>query len=480
MEITLIFPSCKSTGMSEDEVKIAEYKNQAFSLWKEYVHGTSKYFPNFEEILPSNCSPISLGQLCLATYLSKRGVKVNYIHCDYYLSHKDFSSNDLKRYIVQVSKTAQVVGIYSMTPMISDAMDIIEYVKSSLPNSTTVLGGPHGTYTDIECLNRYPYLDVVSRGEGEEVLFRILQHLEGKCSLDNIPGITYRSAGGIKRNNDQELLCACDIPAPNYNLLPKNYNCLLTVMYSRGCPYSCKFCAEGGFWRHVVRFRDPKDIVAEIRYISTEWKQRIIHIADSEIDASPQKLTELVDCIERSNIECKYTVNLRCDAYKRLTPNLIERMKRIGVVGYLIGVESASDSMLAIMGRRSCFTDFIKTIDFLNLHQAGFILPGVMLGFPGETQETLSYTKRIFLELLKEKRVDYFFPKVFIPYPGSEPFSNPTKYGIEISHKWEDFARYSARQPFKSNLISADLLEKEMFGFYEDIINIYKHFLGVN
>jgi len=65
--------------------------------------------------------------------------------------------------------------------------------------------------------------------------------------------------------------------------------------------------------------------------------------------------------------------------------------------------------------------------------------------------------------------VDYFFPRVFIPYPGSDPFENPSKYGIDLEHGWEAYARYSLTQPFDSKELPKQELEKQMLGFYKEL-----------
>lgn len=473
-EITLVFTPFSLQDYSDDEVEINQYKNRAFSMWQNYVLHKKGDISYINEILPSNTNPISLGQLCLVSYLNDNGVKVNYVHGDYFIKKKNYTVQMFKDYLVELSHNSCMIGFYSMTPTINVTLDLMEYVKLRLPGLTTVLGGPHGTYTDVVTIEKYPFIDIVSRGEGEKTTLQIINAItEGNSNFCDISGITFRKDGVAVRNEDRDLICSKEIPSPDYSILPKDFNCLLTVMYARGCPYSCKFCAEGNIWRHKLRFRDPRIVAKEIQYVNNEWGQRVIHICDSEIDAAPKKLIELLDSIIELDLECKLTVNLRCDAYKRLTPELLKKMKKAGIVAYLIGVESASDYMLDVMGRRSNFLDFLKTIDLLNKYDAGFIFPGIMVGFPGETIDSIEKTKREFLKLLDEDRVDYFFPKVFIPYPGTDPFENNEEYKINLSNNWAEYARFGVKQPFTSNILSRENLEYHMYDFYKKIIEHY-------
>lgn len=473
-EITLVFTPFFLKNNSFEENYIDSYKNKSFSLWLDYASSADNE-SFIHEILPSNTNPISLGQLCLVTYLSKHNIKVNYVHGDYYIRKKGFDEDTFVKYLVDVSKNSVAIGFYSMTPTINVALDLMKSVKQLNPAIYTILGGPHGTYVDVETLENNPFVDVISRGEGEETLLELVLALSKDLSeLDNIKGITYNLNGVIKRNLDRELLCQTDIPSPDYSVLPPDFNCLLTVMYARGCPYSCKFCAEGAIWRHKLRFRKPYMVAQEIKYIYDNWKQRVIHICDSEIDAVPQKLNELLDCILKLKLNCHFTVNLRCDAYKRLDTDMVYKMKKAGVVAYLIGVESASDDMLSRMGRNSTFSDFLKTIDLLNQCDAGMIFPGLMLGFPGETVSTIEETKEKFLALLEDDKVDYFFPKVFVPYPGTEPYEKQSQYNISFENKWDQFARFVLHQPFVSPVLSREQLEFHMIDFYKKIVEVYE------
>jgi radical SAM superfamily enzyme YgiQ (UPF0313 family) len=133
-------------------------------------------------------------------------------------------------------------------------------------------------------------------------------------------------------------------------------------------------------------------------------------------------------------------------------------MIKLGFIGFFIGVESGSDFMLSQMGRNSVFSDFLKTIDFLNENNAKIIIPYLMLGFPGETEETLKETQDKFIKLLEQGRISHLFPKIFIPYPGTEPYEKPEEYSIKISKKWEDYSRFGFPPPFSSSCLSNENL----------------------
>lgn len=96
-----------------------------------------------------------------------------------------------------------------------------------------------------------------------------------------------------------------------------------------------------------------------------------------------------------------------------------------------------------------------------------------MLGFPGETEDTLKETQDKFISLLDKERISFLFPKIFIPYPGTEPYKKPENYSIKISKKWEAYARFDFPPPF-SSLLSNEILKASITRFYKRIYAIMK------
>lgn len=472
--VVLIFPPMIQSGETKKEALVSDLKTKAHSLWTDYIQGKYGSKQELEKVLPQKANAIPLGLLSLSGYLRKNGIRVKYVHCDYYLKAKGFTHSELLDYIVSQTLDADVCGIYSTTPMISQALQIAKAVKIGNQSTVVAIGGPHVTFVDIETINKYSFIDIVVRGEGEETLLEVVKNSKQVLSSQvEIPGTTYRLENRAKRAVDRPFIASTEIPAPDFSILPRDFNLLLINMYSRGCPYTCSFCAEGKIWKSRVRFRDPLVVARELAWINHEFGQKIIHIADSEIDVSSLRLNELLDAIELEQVNGLFTVNLRSDAYKRIDHATIKRMIALGFVGFFIGVESGSDRMLDRMCRKSTYLDFLKTLDLLNSHGAMIIIPYLMLGFPGETLETLKETQDKFIGLLNEERISFLFPKIFIPYPGTDPFEQPEAYDINISKNWEEYSRFGFPPPFASPDLSNEDLSDSIIEFYQRIYDTF-------
>jgi len=473
-KVTLIFPPIFQVDETEKEALVSDLKSKAYCLWLSFVEKKFGSSSLLDKTLPQKMNPIPLGLLSLSGYLKDRDIHVRYIHCDYLLKKMGVSWIDLLEYIAQEASTSNVCGIYSTTPIINQALQIAEVVKLKNREAVIVLGGPHVTFVDIETINQNSFIDFVVRGEGEETFYEIIKNsgLEMESRVE-ILGTTYRSDGVAKRAANRPFLPQAEIPSLDFTILPKDFNLLLINMYSRGCPYVCSFCAEGKIWKRQVRFRDPQKVADELMQINSEFGQDVIHIADSEIDASSKRLNELLDAIESRHINCLFTVNFRSDAYKRIDDVTMSRMINLGFVGFLVGAESGSDYILNQMNRKSTYSDFLKTIDLLNRNNAKIIIPYLMLGFPGETEDTLKETQDKFIELLEEDRISFLFPKIFIPYPGTDPYEKPEAYSIEISKNWNEYSRFGFPPPFSSSYLSNELLSASIIQFYERIYNSF-------
>lgn len=468
--VTLIFPPTSHVDKKEKKELVSNLKSKAYDLWLSCLEKRFGSSSDLYKVFPSNANPISLGLLSLSTYLKKQGIEVSYIHCDYWLDKKGMAWNDLLKFIVEETKAADICGLTSTTPAFNYTLQIAQAIKLKNPKVVVVIGGPHVMFTDVETIDQYPFIDFVVRGEGEETLYEIVKNLDQPAKLKRqILGTTYRDRGITKRAPDRPLLPAAEIPSPDFGILPKDYSLLLIDMYSRGCPFKCKFCVEHKIWEDKVRFRDPKIVAEELAQIRWKYHQNLIHLADSEIDASPNHLKELLDAIDHQKIECQFTVNFRPDAYKRISSAMLQRMSDLGFIGFFIGVESGSDYMLERMGRKSTFSDFVKTVDLLNQGSTKIIIPYLMMGFPGETKDTLKETEDKFIKLLEEDRISFLFPKIFIPYPGTDPYQQPKAYSIKISKDWKKYSRFGFPPPFSSSCLSNDDLSTAIIRFYERI-----------
>ena len=70
----------------------------------------------------------------------------------------------------------KIVGFHTMANSFNCIVEIAELVHKKDPDVKIFFGGPHATVTAKDCLQTFPWLSVVCRGESEKIL--ILQSVE--------------------------------------------------------------------------------------------------------------------------------------------------------------------------------------------------------------------------------------------------------------------------------------------------------------
>ena len=189
--------------------------------------------------------------------------------------------NDFSKYLDY--GLPQIAGFSAFSWNIRLAHEYAKRIKIASPTSITVFGGPNFPDTPEEqatFLKKYPYIDCFFEFEGElsfvefykslkDIGFNWNQFKSDGRLVQNIRYLhnnQFYSAPLAKKIEDPNIL-----PSPHLNgLSDKFYDGILIPMIqsTRGCPYQCTFCWEGGpYFQKVKRF-DQERVTKELRYIS--------------------------------------------------------------------------------------------------------------------------------------------------------------------------------------------------------------------
>jgi anaerobic magnesium-protoporphyrin IX monomethyl ester cyclase len=97
------------------------------------------------------------------------------------------------------SHAPDVVGLSVMTFQRMTALRVARLVRTIRPGARIVVGGYDPSLAP-EVYETSPDVDYVVRGEGERTMSELLRALEGRMSLRDVNGLTYRDAGVLIRN----------------------------------------------------------------------------------------------------------------------------------------------------------------------------------------------------------------------------------------------------------------------------------------
>lgn len=377
---------------------------------------------------------------------------------------ENLSFNELEKKIKEYDP--DVVGITSTTTSIPDAYKVAEISKRINPNVITVIGGPHVTFVPELTLKESPYIDIVVRGEGEEIFKQLLHNLDKGKKLSNIRGITYRENNRIRSNPPMPLIKDIDnIPIPAFDLLPmekyqfgkKRFGVIIT---SRGCPFQCIFCSSSLQFGKKWRAHSVERVIEELKILHDEFKIREIEFLDDTFTLSKKRAQEICKAIIQEGLDISWSASSRVDTFDLDTAVY---MKKAGAHTIYFGIESGSEKTLKFIKKGITLTQAIDAVKIAKKAKLR-TLGSFIIGFPYEKEEDMRKTIR-FAKFLD---VDFAQFTVATPYPGTELWNIAVTKNLLLTKNWRNYT--TTKVVMKNMYVPPNriqyLLEWAYFSFY--------------
>ncbi len=336
---------------------------------------------------------------------------------------------------------ADVVCLTAMTPTIGTALKIAHQVKQARPDLPVLLGGAHATLLPEETLAGTGDVDIVVRGEGENIIVNLLRHLGIKQTLDNLPGITYRRDGEIVSTPmTAENVDLDSLPFLAYHLLPwRKYKPhpphgralpFAAIITSRGCPYHCSYCSKPVFGTRF-RAQSPQRVAEEIAYYKERFHIGELAFYDDVFTLDGKRAHAIAENMLQRGFKIPWTCETRVNLVDK---ELLQHMKQAGCYAIAYGIESASPEILKTISKNITLEQVEAAVRLTR--EAGIQAIGYfMLGSPGETPETVRQT----IDFAKKLKLDFAQFAITTPFPGTELYDIYLKNGHkDIS--WEDLS----------------------------------------
>jgi radical SAM superfamily enzyme YgiQ (UPF0313 family) len=323
-----------------------------------------------------------------------------------------------------------LVGIQCYTFDLAFIRRSLERIKGYDKGIVTVVGGPHPTADPVGTMDVFgAAIDYAFCGEAETGFPLLLKRIEaGASDPGSVPGLVWRQAGRTVVNEkalvedlDSLGLPAWDLirpetyPESQHGAFFKNFP-IAPIMVTRGCPYPCTFCAGNLVSGKKIRRRSIDAVLKEISTLKEKFGIREFHIIDDNFTMDAQYTKDFLRRLKSLDLGMSWSTpnGVRMDS---LDPEMLKLMKDTGLYLISLGIESGSDEVLKSMRKginTSKMRSYMKMIDEAGIDMAGFFI----LGFPGETVETMAQTIK-FASELPLKRANFF---TYLPFPGTESF----------------------------------------------------------
>lgn len=323
--------------------------------------------------------------------------------------------------------TPKIVGISCSTDTFENAVRLATICKQTLPDVSTVVGGPHVTFEYEDAMNRGVF-DFVSRNEGEQTLVELSELLiNGRGNKNEIKGICYLDGDKVIINSDRPLIKDVDsLPFPDREALELDeYSLPGTVLASRGCPGRCVFCAASAMAGGKYRFRSASNVMEEINNLLDKGVE-IIHFVDDTLTANMKRFRELLQLFAQSKRKFEWVCESRVDVVSK---ELLQEMKNAGCVLVQFGVESSSQKTLNAMHKGITVEQIVNAFTWakeVGINTACCII----IGTPFDTNETIKENLDFGVRLQKLGARVVF--SISTPYPGTEMYQKREELGLEI------------------------------------------------
>jgi radical SAM superfamily enzyme YgiQ (UPF0313 family) len=291
---------------------------------------------------------------------------------------------------------------------------------AQLPHEVcTVVGGYKATQEVEYLLDRCPNVDMIVRGEGEEIIKQIVTGVPYK----DIRGLSYRENGRVVHNQIHPLPDVMHIPFPDRSLRKRDYRAAVygvrvsshtfdAVLSTRGCPFKCKFCTFSlnplGQKRSYTE-RPVESVIEELKTVKAD----VVLFSDDNFFTNPRRSEELCDLIIENNIKKTFVVQTRIDVARH--PTTLDKAEKAGIRVFLIGIESPHDRILEQLQKgitQQQVRDAFAVLTQYDIYLHGYFIYGNI----GETEEEMLYIPQFAKEIkldsisFQKLRIEKFSP----------------------------------------------------------------------
>lgn len=329
-------------------------------------------------------------------------------------------------------------------PSMDNDISILNMLPGSIKKALT---GPNAHIKTNDFFEKNTGIDFVFDGEYEFILLELAECLLDKKPFDDVKGLIYRNGKEIIFNQKRPLLedldllpwpARSDLPMYKYIDAPGNIPLPSAQMWaSRGCPFSCSFCA----WPQLMygsknyRMRSAKDIVDEMEFLVSQMGFKSIYFDDDTFNVNRKNVVDFCDELiarrKLGKIFVPWAMMARADL---MDEELLCKLKHAGLFSVKYGVESASQEILDGIGKNM---NLDKTIEMIELTNRLGIKTHLTFtfGLPGENKDSVRKTIDLAIRL-NPQSLQF---SIATPFPGTRFYDYAKKMGYLVDESSKNF-----------------------------------------
>lgn len=397
------------------------------------------FFPSFA----SSEATAPLGILAVATPLLRAGYSVRLIDSTI--------TPDYKKRVLEEVKDAICLAISLVTgPMIRETVEIARTVKAWNREFPVILGGWHPSLLPKQTLEAQD-IDIVVRGQGEDTLLELVEHLENRAPLDLIPGIGFKRDGKLFFTTERPLRAIVDLPPKAYHIADFDayqQSCgRRWAMYisSLACPFNCSYCTNAGVYGRKWNALPPEQFVEETVDLTRRYSLEMLWVVDDNFLVDLDRARLIAEGLVRAGADFKWSIQATTNLTARLSLEDLKLLRRSGLHQICQGVDSGSPKILKLMNKT--FQDYESIYESAARCLRAGIRPSfnIIFAFPGEGVKERRETIDFMMDVCRRFPGAEFWTNIFTPYPGSPIMEQAQELGIHVPFSLEGWADFFPR-----------------------------------
>lgn len=303
--------------------------------------------------------------------------------------------------VVDILKNHDIVGFSTYVWNRSYNAVLARELKKANPGILILAGGPEYPIEKPDFFDRYPFIDICAKLEGEKSFKRILEKFrDGVTDFTDIPGLLINVDGKIFDTGDAVRIDDLDtIPSPYltgiFDKLMRKHPEIrwnATLETNRGCPYACTFCDWGSLTYNKVKKFNLERVFDELEWIGRNQCD-FVSLTDANFGIFPERdsliADKLIEVQKKHGNPKAYTIAWAKNQ-KREVVEIVRKLIYEGgsKMGLNLSVQSMDDNVLEIIKRKNLEMNKIQEVFEMCEEYNIPLYTELILGLPGESLET--------------------------------------------------------------------------------------------
>lgn len=303
---------------------------------------------------------------------------------------------------------------------------ISKIVKEVFPDVIVMAGGGVPSNLMKQVFSDAPDIDVISYGEGEIAIAGFITSDDEQHYLENSLSLMTRTKLERRFQCSFEFIEDLDeIPPLDFSLIEfEKYSShahsqvaqkiiSMPLMFSRGCPFNCCFCASHSVHGKKVRYNSLERIKSDIKFFADKYHVNTITVWDDNFFVDKKQAISLLDYFMELNMTVEFVNGF---PVYRMDDDMAQRLKTAGIDVVTLAIESGNPRVLKDIIHKPLNLEMVpKAISCLKKYDI-YVKGLFVIGFPGESLEDIQVT----MDYIHDSDINWVDIFIASPLPGSE------------------------------------------------------------